>query len=289
MAVDFRMGLPPAHLVEGEHANAAPAHRFLRQAERIQSRRQRFQGKDRFHDVERPYERAAKRLLAAVAMLLAFGILSARAQDRAAEGAPAVSIPLAEQGRWQALQYSSIAPHRIRFSPAGLEIAVEASAMPLIYPLASPVAVRSVRVQGRILEGALLVPPQKQGEKGADDYVLRVGLVEPGGRTLNFLQRQVAAAWVRKLFELAPPGGGISRIHFLNVGAEKAHLGRQRVHPLSELLVEKVVALPRQDGRFDFTHVLERPLQALAGWLSADGDDTQSRYRLLVEAIELLP
>lgn len=161
--------------------------------------------------------------------------------------------------------------------------------MPLIYPLEMPATVRSVRVRGRIVQGSLALPPGSQGEKGFDDYIFRLGLVEPGERTLNFLQRQVAAAWVRKLFELAPPGGGISRIHFFNVGAEKAHLGRTRVHPLSDLLLEKIVALPAADGRFDFTHVLERPLQAIAVWLSADGDDTKSRYTLLIEAIELLP
>jgi len=203
-------------------------------------------------------------------------------------GAEVYKVPFAEQGRWQTLQYSRIAPHRVRFSPVGLELGVEGSAMPLVYPLAEPVKVASVNVKGRVVQGSLKVPPGRQGEKDADDYVFRLGLVEPGTRTLNFVQRQVAPAWVRKLFELAPPGGGISRIRFLNVGAEPAHLGRERQHPLSELILEKVVALPRADGRFDFTHTFEQPIDAIAVWLSADGDDTGSRYTLLVESIELV-
>jgi hypothetical protein len=99
-------------------------------------------------------------------------------------------------------------------------------------------------------------------------------LVEPGERTLNFVQRRVAAHWVRKLFELAPRGSGISRIYFFNVGAERTQIGRERQHPLSDLIWERVVAVPGPDGRFDFEHGLERPLDAIAVWLSSDGDDT---------------
>jgi hypothetical protein len=93
---------------------------------------------------------------------------------------------------------------------------------------------------------------------------------------------------VRTLFALAPEKGGISQIHFFNVGAESAHLGRRRQHPLSELMVETVVALPRADGRFDFTHALQTPLETIAVWLSSDGDDTGSKFSVLVEEIVLL-
>lgn len=129
--------------------------------------------------------------------------------------------------------------------------------------------------------------PARQGEEKLDDYVFRIGLAEPGERTLNFVQRQLAAAWVRKLFELAPQGTGISKIHFFNVGADRMHIGRQRQHPLSDLIIEKVVAVPRADGRFDFVHALDRPLETIAVWLSSDGDDTASKFTVLVEQIEL--
>ncbi len=197
-----------------------------------------------------------------------------------------VDLPLNEQASWQVLKYSSLPPHRVRFSSAGLEMAVDTSAMPLIYPLPTRLRVSAIRVKGRV-EGALRLPPGRQGEEKFDDYVFRIGLVEPGERTLNFVQRQLAAAWVRKLFELAPKGGGISKIHFFNVGADGAHIGRQRQHPLSELIVEKVVAVAHVDGRFDFAHALERPLDTLAVWLSSDGDDSGSKFTVLVEQIEL--
>ena len=199
---------------------------------------------------------------------------------------PTVDVPLQEHGRWQVLQFSSLPPHQIRFSPAGLQILVDKSAMPLIYPLPAQVRVAAVRVRGRI-EGKLELPAQRQGEKGFDDYAFRIGLVEPGERTLGFVQRPFAAAWVRKLFDLAPRGGGISRIRFYNVGSDAAQVGRRRQHPASELLLEEVVAVPRPDGRFDFEHRLDPPLSTLALWLSTDGDDTGSRFTVWVERIEL--
>jgi hypothetical protein len=56
---------------------------------------------------------------------------------------------------------------------------------------------------------------------------------------------------------------------------------------LSDLILEQVVAVPGPDGRFDLVHALERPLETIAVWLSSDGDDTGSKFKVLVEEIEL--
>jgi hypothetical protein len=45
--------------------------------------------------------------------------------------------------------------------------------------------------------------------------------------------------------------------------------------------------VPRADGRFDFEHALDRPLETLAIWLSSDGDDTGSKFTVLIEHIEV--
>ena len=212
--------------------------------------------------------------------------LAAAAVANAQEPPRSTVLPLSDATNWQVLQYSRLPPHRIRFANTGLEIAVDGSAMPLIYALPTRLRVSGIRVKGRV-EGALRLPAERQGEEKFDDYVFRIGLVEPGTRTLNVVQRQLAADWVRKLFELAPKGSGISGIQFFNVGADKAHIGRHRRHPLSDLIAETVVAVPRPDGRFDFAHSLVRPLDTIAVWLSSDGDDTGSRFAVLIEHIEL--
>lgn len=228
-----------------------------------------------------------RRVQPAALIVVAAIVLACRASAPLAQAqSNSIVLPLGEQATWQVLQYRSLPPHRIRFSSAGLEMAVDGSAMPLIYPLPRRLQVSTIRVKGRV-DGALRIPPARQGEEKFDDYVFRIGLVEPGERTLNFVQRQLAAAWVRKLFELAPKGTGISKIHFLNVGADKTHIGRERQHPLSDLILEKVVAVPHADGRLDFAYALDRPLDTIAVWLSSDGDDSGSKFTVLVEQIEL--
>jgi hypothetical protein len=217
--------------------------------------------------------------------LLAALLLAAAAPAPAQEGA--FSVPLADEKAWQQLQYRNRPAHKLRFSPAGLRMDVEGSAMPLIYPLPAKQRVAGVRVRGRV-EGRLALPPGRQGEEKFDDYLFRVGLVEAGDKRLNFVQRQVAAEWVRRLYALAPEGTGISGIRFLNVGSDPAHVGRQRRHPLSELITERVVALPAADGRIDFVHRFEQPVEAIALWLSSDGDDTGARFGVDIESIELL-
>lgn len=219
------------------------------------------------------------------AIALAF-LAAASSPQESPRSSGSVLVPLSEEGNWQVLQYSNLPPHRIRFSKTGLEMMIDGSAMPLIYPLPAPARVNGIRVKGRI-EGTLRVPAERQGQEKFDDYAFRIGLVEPGERTLNFVQRRLAAPWVRKLFDLAPKGGGISRIHFFNVGTEKTQIDQRRQHPLSDLIVEQVVAVPGADGNFDFAHRLERPLETIALWLSSDGDDTGSKFTVLVEEIEL--
>lgn len=220
------------------------------------------------------------------ATIIGFALALVAAASSAQEPPRDIVLPLDEQANWQVLEYSRLPPHRVRFAKDGLEIAVDSSAMPLIYALPRRVRVSAIRVKGRV-EGGLRMPPERQGEGKFDDYVFRIGLVEPGTRTLNFVQRQFAAAWVRKLFELAPKGSGISGIHFFNVGADKAHIGRHRRHPLSELMAETIVTVPQPDGRFDFAHALHKPLDAIAVWLSSDGDDSSSKFVVRLEHIEL--
>ena len=216
-------------------------------------------------------------------------LLFSCASPAGAQGADgsATAVPLTDAMAWQQLQYRNRPPHKLRFTASGLHIDVDGSAMPLIHPLPAKLRVAGVRVRGRV-EGSFTVPPGKQGEKDFDDYVFRLGLVEPGEHRLNFLERQVAAEWVRRLYALAPEGTGIAGIRFLNVGADPAHLGRERRHPLSELITERVVALPAPDGRIDFSYRFERPIEAIAVWLSSDGDDTGARYGIDIESIELL-
>lgn len=198
-----------------------------------------------------------------------------------------LSVPLTTAEAWLVLSYRRIPPNRLRAGPLGLEIIVERSAGPIVHALSPPRRVARVEVAGRIDGRLRLASTATQGDKGFDDYVLRVGLVETGTRTLGTLRRPFAAGWVKRLFDLAPRGTGLSRIRFLNVGADSGRVGVKRRHPLSDLLFEEVVTTPDDSGAFHLSVPVDPPTEVAAIWLSADGDDTASSFVVRITRFEL--
>ena len=197
----------------------------------------------------------------------------------------AVPLQLQHHG-WQQLNYKRIPANRINQLEHGIEIRIRASASPLIYLFEQPVELRKIRVTGQM--GALPVIPQGlvQGEQGADDFALRVGLVLEGEKRLNFAQRLIAAPWVRSLFELAPADTGIDQILFLNL-ANPGKLGwRKRAHPAGHgLYTEYILKQVEAYRPYELEHELAMPERVMALWTSADGDDTRSEYTLSIESI----
>ena len=201
-----------------------------------------------------------------------------------------LSVPLDRADGWQVLSYSSITPHEVEFTAEGMTIDVRNSASPIIYPI-EPQTVSSLTASVEIT-GDLNLKSQTQGTEGNDDFLFRIGLVYEGEQTLNFIQRSFAASWVKTLFDLAPEGTGVDRIQFFNVYSDPSLANSEQDHPLSELMRERQVAyLPAAGGgesrevRFDIQPPTDRRVLAL--WLSSDGDDTQSSFRVTVREIVL--
>lgn len=225
----------------------------------------------------------SRRFSRSVKVVLAFWLAGRVAQ--LAVGAT-FNLPLDRTNGWQFLNYRKIPSNTFRASPAGLEIGVTNSAAPAVFPLTNQLQVTELRVSGKIT-GSPKVPPGRQGQKGFDDYAVRVGVVESGSRTLNWREKLVAADWVKKLFALAPRGTGINRIHFFNVGIDPKQVGHTRTHPLSDLMAETVVTVPNADGHFAFTNRFARPMNVLAVWIACDGDDTKSSFAVTLRNVEL--
>lgn len=196
-------------------------------------------------------------------------------------------VPLDSAAGWEVLNFSRIPPNEVTFGAAGLRIDVRRSAGPVVYPLAAPVTVSRVKARGFVSQPLALSAPGVQGQSGSDDYAVRVGLVEAGTRRLGRIQRVAAAAWVKRLFALAPVGAGISQVRFLNVAEPGGPIGVARRHPASDLLYEQVVTTLDAQRRFVIDHQLERPTQVVALWLSSDGDDTASTFSVTLEQLEL--
>jgi hypothetical protein len=201
--------------------------------------------------------------------------------------AAAIEIPVSDRGQWTSLSFRNIPANTVTVDDGNLQISVNSSASPLVHKLNAPLAVTSVAVKAR-WSGKLNIPQDAvQGESGADDFVLKLGIVEAGDRTLNWVQRRIAADWIQQLFKLAPKGTGVSRIHFLSTFQQQDLLGSQRIHPLSDLLYETRTTYLESPGEFEMVYQFEEPVEVLGLWISSDGDDTGSSFDLSIEQITL--
>lgn len=193
-------------------------------------------------------------------------------------------IPTQKKDQWEVLSYSKISANKISFSEKGINVKVRSSASPLIYPFSKPKSFKKLTVKG-VLPGELNVPAGKQGTKGFDDFVLRIGLVIEGDKKLNFFQRSIAANWVKRLYSLASKGMGVDRIVFYNVQDPKGAAFKERTHPLTDLIEERIMWTSKK-GEFLF-EVNELPQEKiLALWISIDGDDTKSEFEVLIEGLK---
>lgn len=199
----------------------------------------------------------------------------------------AQTVPVDDLEPWTVLSFNKITANNVSVVDGKLQIRVRSSASPLIYHFAEPISLTGIHVAAS-WSGELRIPVGAvQGEKGADDFVLKLGIVEAGDRRLNWFQRRVAADWIKQLFELAPKTGGVERINFLSTTQQTALLGSQRAHPLSELLYEERLVLLEEPGPFLLSKTFAKPVVALGLWVSADGDDTASGFDLTIESITL--
>lgn len=199
----------------------------------------------------------------------------------------AIDVPVNDLARWTTLTFNNIPPNEVSVDSGGLHIGVRSSASPLIYALDNPVRITGVTVLAN-WSGALHIPDGvTQGDKKADDFVLKFGMVEAGEQTLNWLQRRIAADWIKQLFRLAPRGTGVRRIEFLSTTQQEELLGTSRIHPLSDLLFEKRITLLESPGAFEMTYRFDEPVETLGLWISSDGDDTGSSFDLEIQRITL--
>ncbi len=204
-----------------------------------------------------------------------------------AASAQAIEVPVNDLAHWESLTFRNIAPNTVAVNNGALHIAVRSSASPLIHRLEQPTRVTGIRVVAS-WSGKLSIPEgMTQGDSGADDFVLKFGIVEAGDQTLNWFQRRIAADWIKRLYSLAPQGTGVQRINFLSTTQQSALLGTQRTHPLNDVLYETRITLLEGAGAFEMTHRFDEPVEVLGLWISSDGDDTGSSFDLEISNITL--
>ena len=191
-----------------------------------------------------------------------------------------------EPMQWQVLNYDRIPPHRVTFDNSELTIEVNRSASPIIYPFASPRPIQSIQLIAQI-NGRLKFNDIPQGALGADDFRLRIGLIYAGGVRPDEFTRQLLPEWVRSLYSITPENIGFSHVNFFNTWQQSRLAGTKRVHPKSKLWHEEFRIPVPSDGGIDFQWQLNTDRPALGLWISSDGDDTQSKFSVVIKRIVL--
>lgn len=196
-------------------------------------------------------------------------------------------VPVNSLDEWKTEKFSKGPGNEVTASEAGLKIKVRSSASPLILPLKEKQIVSSFKVQVQFSELPRFSDVAKQGARGADDFPFRLGFIVPGDKKLTGVKKMFASSWVKHLFSQVPQDMGLDRIEFFNVVQNKALVGTSREHPASDLLRENFIQFVEKPGVISVEHTLKEPIEAVALWISIDGDDTKSSYDVDVAKIEL--
>jgi hypothetical protein len=191
---------------------------------------------------------------------------------------------------WKVIQFQSKPPNKIVSDKEGLHIGVESSANLLAYCLNEPAEVNGVLLRGSVTGLPKIQENTRQGDKKADDFAIRFGLVISGTRKLSKIEKIFAPELVKSLCELAPNSEGIDHVLFLNLANDPPPKWQNRIHPIGKgLLREQVGCVKNGPGDFTLKVEFQKPYKVLALCIISDGDDTKSKYRVTVTNIQLNP
>jgi len=191
---------------------------------------------------------------------------------------------------WKLVRFENIPPNKIACDKDGLHIQVQSSAGMLTYCFAQETQVHSILVRGSVTGLPVIPEGQMQGDKKADDFAIRFGLVVSGTRKLGRMERFFASELVKRLSELVPKSQGIDHALFLNLANDPPPKWRRRIHPLGKGRIrERVASVKKGPGDFELKVELEETCPVFALCIVCDGDHTKSKYRVTVTEIQLNP
>ena len=188
---------------------------------------------------------------------------------------------------WHSLSFRSIPSIQSKVQKDKITLEVDASAGGLVRRLPAGTRMKRFIVTGSVT-GQLKVDEKRLWEKGNEDAYLRVGLIAEGGRSLTTFERLVAPAWICTMDDvLCADGRAPSAIRNHLLVPHFSWIGKQRANPNMKQLVDHMVATPGADGRFTMAVDLPQPMNVLGLWLMADGDDSGSKFEVIIDSIQL--
>ncbi|MBX2867124.1 MAG: hypothetical protein KTR18_00505 [Acidiferrobacterales bacterium] len=185
---------------------------------------------------------------------------------------------------WHLLSYRGIPSHTISNTQGALSVSVKRSASPLITLLDNPRSVKELDIKATIV-GDLVLSEVTQGNKGADDFRLRVGLIFAGHTVVDPFQLSVAPSWIKRLHTLLPKNLGVSHVQFWNTYLDASLANQQRIHPTTDRWRENFVLEVDAEGKIQQRLEISETAKLLGIWISSDGDDTGSCFEVKIERL----
>lgn len=208
-----------------------------------------------------------------------------------------IQIPLKLIGKhdsnehgWKVVRFRSKPPNKVVSDKDGLHIGVDCSVNLLTYCFNEPAEVNGVLLRGSVTGLPKIRENRRQGDKKADDFAIRIGLVISGTKQLDKIEKIFAPELVKRLCELAPVSQGIDHVLFLNLANDPPPKWQNRIHPIGRgLLRERIACVSNEPGDFTLKVEFREPRTVLALCIISDGDDTKSKFQVNLRSIVLNP
>jgi hypothetical protein len=186
---------------------------------------------------------------------------------------------------WHTVNFSNLPQNEITVTAKGMKTKVASSSSALVYPFAKPLLISKIAFEGSTEGYPTLNSETAEAEIKADDYVLRLGLIEKGEISPTFFERLFAPHWLKELRSFWKEDS-FQRLILLKV-AQNEPKGSVRKHPSSKFIEEEVVKSGHRPQDLAFTHEFIPPISSLGLWLQSDGDGTHSEFIVEGKKLEI--
>ena len=194
-----------------------------------------------------------------------------------------VAVPLGDSAVWKELKFKSLPANKVSYEKSALKIEVNESASPLIHGFNQIKKIQQVTATLEIT-GQMNKIKLKSWTEFEEDSYFRLGLVAKGKDRPSQFKMLFAPEWVKTLFALAPQGTGLDKIYFYNMTAQDNLVGKKRSHPQSKYMHEEnILSRSTEQQNVNFKIELTQPMELAGFWISADGDDSKSKFTVLIK------
>lgn len=180
------------------------------------------------------------------------------------------------------IQFEKINANQITYQDQQLQIDVDNSASILMLPFDNIKPLNKVSFEWRSESGPLAKDSQHELKRSGDDAIFKLGLLLASD---DDLLNPFVPSWLKQVREqLKYPS---EEMIYLVVGARHAP-GERWISPYNKrITMVSVASQETGSGWRKSSFQSERPLDVVALWLMADGDNTHSSFRVVIKNIVL--